>query len=110
LLTTDDGASDHPIADGKVLNTVAYSGNPPRHLMPYEDGCSYRCEGMGRVLRDVDRTSDVFVKIGAADATPGDLYLKLSRRWFWRVGHILNPNILLPVPDRSFHALLHSAL
>jgi hypothetical protein len=64
---------------------------------------------MWRVLRDIDRTGDVLVKICAADATPGDLDLNLSGRWFWRIGHILNPNILLAVPDRSFHALLHSA-
>jgi hypothetical protein len=64
---------------------------------------------MWRVLPDVDRTSDVLVKIGAADAAPRDLDLKLSRRWFWRIGYILNPNILPAVPDRSFHEPLHSA-
>jgi hypothetical protein len=64
---------------------------------------------MRRVLRDVDRAGDVLVKISAADAAPRDLDLKLSRRWFWRISHILNPNILPAVPDRSFHELLHSA-
>jgi hypothetical protein len=109
-LAPDDGSSDHPIADNEVLNTLAYGGNAPRHLMPDEDGGSYRCEGMRRVVRDVDRTSDVLVKIGTADAAPRDLDLKLSRRWFWRIGHILNPHILLAVPDRGFHELLHSAV
>ena len=35
---------------------------------------------MRRMLRDIDRSADVLVKIGAADAAPGDLNLKLSRR------------------------------
>jgi hypothetical protein len=58
---------------------------------------------MRRVLRDINRTAHVLVKVGAADTTPGDLDLKLPGKRIGRIGHIFNTNILPAVPDRCFH-------
>jgi hypothetical protein len=55
------------------------------------------------MLRDIDRSAHILMKIGAADAAPGDLNLKLSRRRLGRVSHILHANVLPAVPDCGFH-------
>ena len=60
------------------------------------------------ILRDINRTAHIFVKVGAANTAPGDLNLKLSREVDRAgSGHILNANILPAMPDRSFHKQHH---
>jgi hypothetical protein len=43
------------------------------------------------------------VEIGAADAAPGYLNLKLLRRRFGWLVYMLNPNVLPAIPDCTLH-------
>ncbi len=54
------------------------------------------------MLRDIDRTADVLMKIGAADTAPRDLNLKLSRRRLGRIGHLLHANVLPAYQTAAF--------
>src|SRR5579862_1298837 len=55
------------------------------------------------MLRNIDRTTQVFMQIGAAYTAPRDLNLDLSRWRIRRIVHRRDPDILPAVPNCGFH-------
>jgi hypothetical protein len=105
MLATDNRASHNAIANREISHALAYGNNSSRHLVPDDNGRLYGCQRMRCSLRDIYRAAGILVQVGAADAAPGNLNLKLSGRWMRWAGHILNPNVLPGIPDRCFHQI-----